>query len=51
MTLYDYLEEIENLTFEFLTDKDLDPDKVKDIFSRVESTFYYAIGALKEVKK
>lgn len=51
MTLYEYLEEIENLTFEFFTDKDLDPDKVKDIFSRVESTFYYSIGALEEAKK
>ncbi len=51
MTLYEYLEEIENLTFEFLTDGDLDPDKIKDIFSRVESIFYYAVGALEEVKK
>lgn len=48
MTIYDYLQVFEDNTFVILTKEGLTPDKIKDIFSRVESTFYYVVETLKE---
>ena len=48
MTLHDYLEEFENMTFELLENDEIITDEVDHIFDRVESTFNYVVETLKE---
>lgn len=51
MTIYEYLEEFENMTFEIIKNVGLDPAKVEDIYERVDSTFNYVVETLKEAQE
>ena len=51
MTIYEYLEEFENMTFEIIENVGLDPAKVEDIYERVASTFIYVVETLKEAQE
>lgn len=48
MTLHEYLDKIESMTFELLENDDLLPDEIDHIADRVECTFYYVVETLKE---
>lgn len=51
MTIYEYLQEFENMTFEIIATVGLTPDKVEDIYNRVDSTFNYVVETLKEAQE
>ena len=51
MTIYEYLEEFENMTLKIIENVGLDPAKVEDIYERVDSTFNYVVETLKEAQE
>lgn len=51
MTLNEYLEKFESMTFELLENNEVITDEIDHIFDRVESTFYYVVSSKAEDKE
>lgn len=48
MTIYEYLQDFEVMTFDILIEEGLTQDKIEEIYDRVDSTFNYVVESLKE---